>query len=341
MTKTSTLTILILLSPLLSLAQTEVRDNASLQGNAGAKSGFFETSNPTNYPGGAASWWHLLDVRHSNTVNNYAMQFSGSFFDQNLFFRKTNDNASQEWSKVLLQTYGKAIVDGQGWFSYGNPNMGGYSWTNAALTTNSIEIVNNNQTVSNSSPTLAFHRYGSGGPQFRLAADGSNILYLESSGENSARSPLQYGGGPNNYFNKLYVDAGLVATGNVGIGTTSLTEKLNVEGKIRAREVRVESANWPDYVFKPEYALLSLADIEKQIKQNGHLPEMPSAAEVETNGIALGEINKLLLKKIEELTLHLILKDKQLNSQQEELNLMKSTLSKQQQLLENIQKQLK
>ena len=54
--------------------RTETRNNAGLQGNAGAQSGFFETVSPTNYPTGASSWWHLIDVRHSNNTNNYALQ---------------------------------------------------------------------------------------------------------------------------------------------------------------------------------------------------------------------------------------------------------------------------
>lgn len=87
-------------------SRTQTRDNAGLQGNAGAQSGFYETYQPTNYPAtrGQAligSWYHLIDVRHSNaTANNYAMQFSGSFFDQDVFVRKTDNNPSQPWSRV-------------------------------------------------------------------------------------------------------------------------------------------------------------------------------------------------------------------------------------------------
>ncbi|TKC04716.1 hypothetical protein FA048_18695 [Pedobacter polaris] len=99
---------------------------------------------------------------------------------------------------------------------------------------------------------------------------------------------------------------------NVGIGTTTPKEKLSVNGKIRAHEIKVETANWPDYVFEDDYKIASLTEIEKYIKQNKHLPEMPSAKEVEANGLQLGEMNKLLLKKVEELTLHLIQKDKDL-----------------------------
>ncbi|MCH5718186.1 tail fiber protein [Niabella hibiscisoli] len=110
-----------------------------------------------------------------------------------------------------------------------------------------------------------------------------------------------------------------IKNGNVGIGTRNPTDKLSVKGKIRAQEIKVEAdngANWPDYVFKKDYKLPSLADVEKHILEKGHLPEVPSAEEVEKEGIALGANQALLLKKIEELTLYLIEKDKQLKTQQ-------------------------
>jgi len=100
-------------------------------------------------------------------------------------------------------------------------------------------------------------------------------------------------------------------SGNMGIGAAASSEhKLSVNGKIRAQEIKVETANWPDYVFKPTYKLPSLSETEQFILENGHLPEVPKAEEVEANGIQLGEMNKILLKKIEELTLHLIENDK-------------------------------
>jgi hypothetical protein len=102
--------------------------------------------------------------------------------------------------------------------------------------------------------------------------------------------------------------------GNLGIGTTLPTEKLSVKGKIRAHEIKVETTNWPDYVFEEGYHLPTLIEIENHIKANKRLPEMPSAKTVEENGLELGALVKLQQKKIEELTLHLIEKDKQLKN---------------------------
>jgi len=116
--------------------------------------------------------------------------------------------------------------------------------------------------------------------------------------------------------------------GNVGIGTVTPREKLSVNGKIRAHEIKVETANWPDYVFAKEYQLPSLQETEKYIQDKGHLPGIPSAEEVKTNGIDLGEINTKLLKKIEELTLHLIEKDKNEKKQQAQINELQELMVK-------------
>lgn len=103
--------------------------------------------------------------------------------------------------------------------------------------------------------------------------------------------------------------------GNVGIGTGNPQEKLSVNGKIRGHEVRVEATNWPDYVFDEGYKTTSLENLEVFIMEKKHLPEIPTAAEVQANGIELGEMNKKLLKKIEELTLYVIEQNKLIKQQ--------------------------
>lgn len=112
------------------------------------------------------------------------------------------------------------------------------------------------------------------------------------------------------------------ATDNVGIGTITPNEKLSVNGKIRAHEVKVETANWPDYVFEPDYKLPSLTEIEAYIQKNKHLPEMPSAAQLTDKGLELGEMVKIQQKKIEELTLYLIEKNKEMDKERGRITLL-------------------
>lgn len=100
--------------------------------------------------------------------------------------------------------------------------------------------------------------------------------------------------------------------GNVGIGTRLTTNpnnyKLAVNGTIGAKEVQIEntSTTWADYVFEPTYKLMSLQELQLYISTHKHLPEIPSADEVKINGHKLGEMDVLLLKKVEELTLYII-----------------------------------
>ncbi len=113
--------------------------------------------------------------------------------------------------------------------------------------------------------------------------------------------------------------------GRVGIGTTVPDSKLTVKGKIHAEEVKVDlNVPGPDYVFDKDYTLTSLAAIEKYILENKHLPGIPSAMEMETNGINLSEMNMKLLEKVEELTLHLISQHKEINALKTELNTLKT-----------------
>jgi len=120
------------------------------------------------------------------------------------------------------------------------------------------------------------------------------------------------------HFNDDYFN--ILTNGNVGIGIISPVEKLSVRGKIRAQEIKVETANWPDYVFAKGYQLPSLKETEKHIRDKGHLPDIPSAEEVKANGVDLGEMNAKLLKKIEELTLHLINQDKEISEQKRKID---------------------
>jgi len=115
--------------------------------------------------------------------------------------------------------------------------------------------------------------------------------------------------------------------GNVGIGSSPAADwKLSVNGKIRAKEVKVETG-WADFVFEEDYDLPSLSEVEKHINKKGHLKDIPSAEEVAETGINVGEIQARLLQKIEELTLYTIAQEKQLKEQQQLIELQADEIS--------------
>ncbi|TND08256.1 MAG: hypothetical protein FD123_2511 [Bacteroidetes bacterium] len=113
--------------------------------------------------------------------------------------------------------------------------------------------------------------------------------------------------------------------GNVGIGVSNPQNKLEVCGLVRAKEVIVETM-WCDFVFEKSYRLRPLSEVEAFIAANKHLPEIPSAKDVETNGVKIGEVHARLLQKVEELTLYMIEADKQIKALQAENEKIKTEL---------------
>ncbi len=112
-------------------------------------------------------------------------------------------------------------------------------------------------------------------------------------------------------------------TGNVGIGTTNTSAyKLSVAGKIIAQEVKIVlSVPASDFVFEKDYALMPLTDVEQYINNHKHLPEVPSADKFRKDGYGVGEMDDLLLRKIEELTLYIISQQKEIDAMKKQLKL--------------------
>ncbi len=116
--------------------------------------------------------------------------------------------------------------------------------------------------------------------------------------------------------------------GNVGIGTEAPGGwRLAVKGRIRAEEIKVETG-WSDFVFKKDYALPTLEEVEQHILEKGHLRDIPSAEEVSENGILLGEMDAKLLQKIEELTLYTIAQQKLIKEQGAMIDALKVEIEK-------------
>lgn len=101
-------------------------------------------------------------------------------------------------------------------------------------------------------------------------------------------------------------------TGNIGLGTYTPDYKLDVNGKIRAKEIIVETG-WADYVFEEDYDLAPLPEVKDFIEENGHLPNIPSAEEISENGLSVAEMNTKMMEKIEELTLYIIDLEERIN----------------------------
>ncbi|WP_336093686.1 MULTISPECIES: hypothetical protein [Leeuwenhoekiella] len=197
--------------------------------------------------------------------------------------------------------------------------------------------VNGKATINN---TLIINGVDSGNPnasndQLRVSGYGilgnRGALYISNS--NTLGSINFFVGGQHGSGSHLMIKN----TGYIGIGTTIPDEKLTVKGNVHAEEVRVDlSVPGPDYVFEKTYDLRTLEEIQTYIETNKHLPEVPSASEFERDGISVGEMNMLLLKKVEELTLYIIQQHKESQSQSEMLLLQSKEINKLQLELKNI-----
>ena len=115
--------------------------------------------------------------------------------------------------------------------------------------------------------------------------------------------------------------------GNVAIGDDFASgHRLSVDGKIACEELRVElSGAWPDYVFTEQHELMPLTELEQYIENHQHLPGIPAATELETTGLEVGEMQRMMMEKIEELTLYIL----ELDREMEQLRMANEELTNQ------------
>jgi hypothetical protein len=294
-----------------------------------------QTLNPTNvisapnssdiFKGGytfsyatAGTPWNGALISYGGANNGYDCQISSDYGLNRISFRNYNGDHQywNPWNEI--------------WHS-GNLNNINSDFTAKAINSSKLEIkegsilVRNSLNTNDSSAIMIAQSIIEG----NYTTFGTSIRTVTQSGARNTYG-LQF-------FTQESYNEGqtekvrILGNGNVGIGTTNPDEKLTVNGKIHAQEVKINLTypmTVPDYVFANDYKLKSLQEVEEFIKKNSHLPEIPSAKEIEKNGLLLAEMNMSLLKKIEELTLYTIEQNKEIQKQNNKILILEEKVKK-------------
>jgi hypothetical protein len=281
-----------------------------------ASSAFAQT---VNVPGGLIGNISGPNVGIGTNTPGYRLDVSGTFHAADSATLGDGHWYNECMDYTALSTYGGTVVRGNS-INVGKLTIG--SWTQSApdwgLWVGGNSVFGGNVGIGTISPTERLSVYGDSGVRIsRQSNQDQFIMLLGGDGGGMAELWTTYnlrirGAGSGAYGNVVFCTGAstetmrIASSGNVGIGTTNPTNKLEVNGTIRTKEVIVETTGWSDYVFAPDYRLAPLSEVKAHIAAAGHLPGIPSAAEVAAKGVSVGDMQVKLLAKVEELTLHLI-----------------------------------
>jgi hypothetical protein len=299
------------------------------------------TSTPNSVGIGTVSPQGGLDI---NNVGGYWCSYN---FGTNLLIRgTTHHNSIGIFDSTNANPWAVTNVAGALWFSQ-MPVLGD-------VTTNPTSRVtfaaNGNVGIGTQYPISAFQvndgciktsigsalganlNYGTSYIGFNAARDANNNWSVSSDG-------VHNGGGVmyNDIFGNIYFSP-IISSASNSASPQSLTDlniksniavKISNTGVLFAKQINVTLTGWPDYVFKKEYHLPSLSEVKTYIDKNHHLSEIPSAEQIEKDGLNLGEMNKLLLQKVEELTLYTISSDKRVREEAAVIEQQKKLLTQQ------------
>ncbi len=284
----------------------QARDN-------GAEGGLYlqQSGGPVRIGNGSAEQTRLQIMNGftaSLTSNGYLLL--GGHTQQSLALSSNNIQSRNNGvaSDLYVQNYGGDFNVQLGTLVVSNANVG-------IGTSNPLEKMHiiGNALLNTTNPIIQLQNSGVDKGFIQLSGD--NIRIGTNSGNTGGKFVIRTNGSDN-----FFVDA----NGNVNIGSQTDAPGFifRVGGRMICEEVKVklQSSGWPDYVFSASHNLPSLKDLDKFIQANKHLPNIPSAAEVEKNGLELGDMQKRMMEKIEELTLYIIQQQKELDVLKHKVN---------------------
>jgi len=294
----------------------------TIEGSLGdpRESGFYQSGNAEaigDVPDQSSRWTHLINARHGNTMNHHALQIAASYsLNDRLFFRKIEgdlETINPPWHEIA--TRGPNRFSGQQIFSSSGPIGEPVLKVQGTWAAYSSEAEDNRP--------FTISRHGGSREQLDTYVQDAAVYFNYKNDESYSSMVFRIrnldtesgGGADASDRNVLKLHSNKFRSmalfqGNVGVDTTNPVHKLNVNGTIRATEVIVETG-WTDFVFEEDYNLRTLSEVESHIQAHGHLPDIPSAAAIQENGLKLAEAQTLMMQKIEELTLYAIEQEKE------------------------------
>lgn len=256
-----------------------------------------------------------LDVNGEITLNGRIGKFLNDKFTYNSSYL---GHYSIGWFEDNWTTAGQTL-----WMS----GYGGIKFFTAGTAKLSINI-NGKVGVGTSYPKAGIEIYKENTNDYALMLNssglgwGSGMVFRNSYNNNIIDYGIYNGCDKKLHFSHPFNGDAIIIDGDkVGIGESSPKYKLDVRGTIHAQEVRVDMNEWSDFVFNKGYKLAPLKEVYNYIKENGHLPNIPSEKELKENGINITKIQSKLLQKIEELTLYIIEQEKRIKELENIINI--------------------